>query len=107
MANTGFLIYLTITVDGTPYDIPEDANAQEVVEIVANGGQTISVNQAQNWIDNRRVPCDNEPNCDECNTCFEVLPVNEFYADRIPTNESYFIRTAPNFEECLSIRILP
>lgn len=108
MANTGFLIYLTITVDGTPYDIPEGATAQDVVEIVGEGGQTISLNQAQNWVDNRRVKCDDEPNCSECGTCFEPLPdVFSYYAERIPTNENYFIRTAPNFEECLVIRILP
>lgn len=85
MANTGNSIATTLEVSDTngtfTYLISFSATAEEVVSIVVNSGnnQTITVSQAQNWLDNRSNNC--VSGCPDCETCLKPLPDNRYYHD--------------------------
>jgi len=105
MANTGnkILNRITVTVDGvtTEYDVAYPITAQELSEQIG-----VTVAKAQQLIDERIIPCANEPGCIDCETCFDPLPAGEFYLD-LTTNgrdESGFL-TRNGIDECWVVNI--
>ncbi len=85
MADTGNSIATTMTfTNSSPNveNIPYPIDADDLVEFVfLDNGESITVSQAQNWIDNRVRDCSGKTgtNCDDCFVCDEPTELNEFY----------------------------
>lgn len=99
MSDTGNSIATTMTftsnLDVT--NIPYLINADDLVEFVfLSNGESITISQAQNWIDNRIRDCSGKigTDCDDCFVCDEPLPLNEFYRVSNTENVSFTNRIA-------------
>ena len=87
MANTGNFIYNSLEweepqgspVAGSPFNIPLDATAQDIVEIV---GGLMTVDIAQSFIDSRVI--ENSPTC--LPACLTNLITDEYPAEIVLNN---------------------